>query len=125
MTRRLFVAVTVAMLASACASGGTQATTSQRNVITSEELGRAGDVSVYDALLQIRPNFLRSRSGPSTATLPQPVQVYISGMLMPGIDHLKQVMVRGVKDVTFLEPQQAIARFGGNNTGGALVVVLM
>jgi len=125
MTRRMFVAVAVGMFASACASGGGPAATSQRNVITSEELGRAGDVNVYDALAQIRPSFLRSRSSPAgSSTASQPVQVYIGGMLMPGLDHLKQVMVRGVKEVTFLEPQLAITRFGGNNTGGALIVEL-
>src|SRR4029079_4816323 len=125
MPRRIFLTIAVALFASACASGGAPAASSQRNVISNDELVRAGDVSVYDALVTLRPNFLRSHSGASTATLPQPVQVYIGGMLMPGLDHLRQVMAKGVKEVTFLEPPQAISRFGGNNTGGALVVVLM
>ena len=123
--RPLWVAFTCAVLASACASGGTTATASQRNVITNEELVRAGDVNLYDALVQLRPNFLRSHAGPTVSTTPAPVQVYVGGMLMPGTDHLRQIMVKGVKEITFLEPQQAITRFGGNNTGGALVVVLM
>jgi len=119
----LVAAVACAVFASGCASSGTVVQQSQRNVITSEELARAGDVNVYDALVQMRPSFLRSHGGATSATQP-PVQVYVSGMLMPGLDHLKEIMVKGVKEITFLEPQQAITRFGGNNTGGALVVVL-
>ena len=121
--RSLSVVVACAILAAGCASSGTVVQASQRNVITNEELVRAGDVNVYDALVQLRPSFLRSRAGPGVAA-PQAVQVYVGGMLMPGLDHLKEIMVRGVKDITYLEPQQANARFGGNNSGGALVVVL-
>ena len=122
--RSLSVLMTCAILASGCASSGTVVQQSQRNVITNEELVRAGDVNIYDALVQLRPSFLRSRGG-SGVTTQQAVQVYVGGMLMPGLDHLKEIMVKGVKEITFLEPQQANTRFGGNNTGGALVVVLM
>jgi hypothetical protein len=123
--RRIFVTLAYAVFASGCASGGSTVQTSQRNVVTNEELVRAGDVSAYDALVQIRPSFLRSRSAPPGSSTPsQPVQVYVGGMLMPGLDHLRQIMARGVKEITFLEPQQANTRFGGNNTGGALIVEL-
>lgn len=97
----------------------------QRNVLTAEELTRAGDVSLYDALRQLRPTFLRSRGIIPGATTPPPaIQVYIGGMRMGETDHLRQIGARSVQEVRFLEPQQANAQFGGNNSGGAIVVVM-
>ena len=110
--------------AAGCASSG-NAPTMQRNVLTAEELTRAGDVSLYDALRQLRPTFLRSRGIIVGATTPPPaIQVYIGGMRMGETDHLRQIGARSVQEVRFLEPQQANAQFGGNNSGGAIVVVL-
>jgi hypothetical protein len=50
--------------------------------------------------------------------------VYIDGMRMGEPDYLRQIVAKNVLEVRFLEPQQAIARFGGNNTGGALLIKL-
>ncbi len=108
-----------------CASTGTPGVRTQRNVITVEELAQAGDVSVYEALQKLRPQFLRGRAVPGTATEIIPVAVYIGDLKMEGVEHLREVMVRAVKEVHYLEPQQANARFGGNNASGALLVTMM
>ena len=110
--------------AAGCATPG-KAPASQHNVVTAEELVRAGDVNLYEALTQLRPAFLRPRGSLPGATTPAaPIQVYIGGMSMGGVEHLRQIVAKAVVEVRFLEPQQAIARFGGNNTGGALLVIL-
>jgi hypothetical protein len=119
----VLASVAVIAFAAACATG--KAPASQHNVVTSEELARAGDVTLYEALGQLRPAFLRSRGNLPGATTPAaPIQVYIDGMRMGEIDHLRQIVAKSVLEVRFLEPQQAIARFGGNNSGGALIVIL-
>ena len=118
---RALLAASVALFAG-CASAGSTSK-SQRNVITTAELVQAGDVSVYEALDKLRPQFLRSRSAVGTNVAP--VRVYIGGLQMEGLDHLREVMARAVKEVRYLEPQQANARFGGNNSGGAIVVTMM
>ena len=121
--RTVLAAVSLIVL-SACATAG-RAPASQHNVVTAEELVRAGDVNLYEALGQLRPNFLRSRGAIVGATSPAaPIQVYIDGMRMGETDHLRQIFAKSVAEVRFLEPAQAIARFGGNNTGGALVIVM-
>ena len=121
---RTVLAVVSLVVMGACAASG-KAPASQHNVITAEDLQRAGDVNLYDALGQLRPNFLRSRGAIIGATTPAaPIQVYIEGMRMGETDHLRQILAKNVAEVRFLEPQQAIARFGGNNTGGALVIVM-
>lgn len=110
-----------------CASTGpgTSAPRTQRNVITVEELSQAGDVSVYEALQRLRPQFLRGRIALGSTAESVPVAVYIGDLKMEGVDHLREVMVRAVKQVQYLEPQQANARFGGNNASGALIVIMM
>ena len=121
---RTILAVVSLIVMSACATAG-KAPASQHNVVTAEELQRAGDVNLYEALGQLRPAFLRSRGIIPGATTPAaPIQVYIDGMRMGEPDHLRQIFAKTVAEVRFLEPQQAIARFGGNNTGGALVIIL-
>ena len=123
---RVIIGLTLAALtgSAGCASSG-RAPASNHNVVTSQELDRAGDVTLYEALNQLRPAFLRSRGSLPGATTPAaPIQVYIGGMRMGEIDHLRQIVANSVLEVRFLEPQQAISRFGGNNTGGALVVIL-
>ena len=126
--RRLVVVLTAfTLVAAGCASAGagTSAPRAQRNVVTVEELSQAGDVSVYEALERLRPQFLRGRIALGSAAESVPVAVYIGDLRMEGVDHLREVMVRAVKQVQYLEPQQANARFGGNNASGALVITMM
>ena len=121
---RTVLTVAAVVLSAGCATAG-KAPASQHNVVTADELARAGDVTLFEALTQIRPAFLRSRGAIPGATSPaSPVQVYIDGMRMGGLEHIRQIAAKNVTEVRFLEPQQAIARFGGDNTGGALVIVL-
>ena len=115
--------------AAGCAAPGSgtsgNAPATQRNVVTADELSRAGDVSLHEALTQLRPTFLRSRGMiPGATTPPPPIVVYIGGMRMGETDHLRQIVARSVLEVRFLEPQQANARFGGNNSGGAIVIIM-
>lgn len=121
--RRTFAGVLVAVAAIGCAAQGT-GSSGQHNVVTSVDLARAGDVSLYDALVRVRPTFLRSRGVQNAATPPQPIRVYVGGLEMEGLDHLREIMAKNVKEVRFLEPPQANARFGGNNGGGAIVITM-
>lgn len=124
--RLALAALLGAALTAGCATGSAgQRAGSQRNLITNAELARAGDVSLYEALTQLRPTFLKSRGTAGFYTVPAPVQVYIGTLQMEGIDHLREIMAKNVKEVRFLEPQQANARFGGNNSGGALIIAML
>lgn len=114
------------VVAAACAPHSTSGgRTGQHNLITAEELARAGDVSLYEALRQLRPAMLQSHGGQGVMSGQAPVQVYVGSEQMEGIDHLRVIAARTVRQVQFLEPQQANARFGQNNAGGALIVTLM
>jgi pectin methylesterase-like acyl-CoA thioesterase len=129
---RILIALATAALLASCAS--TQATTdgtettaatgSSRNLVTASELATAGDVNLYEALTRIRPTILRSRiGGGTTGVQASALTVYLDGLRMnEGIEHLRSIGAQTVQEVRLLEPQQANARFGGNNSGGALVV---
>jgi hypothetical protein len=107
-----------------CATPSGNAGTGQHNVLTASELERASDMNLYDALRQMRPTFLRSRAPANSITEQQPVQAYVNGLKMEGLEHLREIQAKNVKEVQFLEPQQANSRFGGNNSGGALIILL-
>ena len=82
-----------------------------------------GDVNLHEAVRRLRPQFLRGRMPEGGGVQVQPVVVYLDGVrLVEGVENLRDIGAKGVLEVRFLEPAQANARFGGNNTGGALVV---
>jgi hypothetical protein len=119
---RRFFLIGVTLLAAACAAQSTTGGVS-RNLITAEELARAGDVNLYDAVSRLRPTFLRPRTPANTGVQTPEISVYYDGQLMPeGLNHLREVAAKNVQEVRYLEPQQANARFGVSNSSGALVV---
>ena len=124
--RRLLTLVAAGAIAIACAphATGAGASPSRHNLLTAEELAPIGDLDLYDAIRRLRPNFLRSHGGQGVQSGMPDVVLYFGNTRMPDIDQLHTVLARQVKEVTFLEPQQANARFGGNNSGGAIVVTM-
>lgn len=121
----LAVVAVCGLIGFACASQGTVKRT-QHNVVTADELARAGNVSLYDALRNVRPIFLRSR-GPGVAgtQAAPPVQVYVGALEMAGVEHLSEIMARNVAEVRYLSAREANARFGSNHGGGALLITMM
>src|SRR5687768_7169969 len=98
--RHLLAAAVMGVLAAGCASSsGASRTGSQHNLITSVELERAGDVSLYDALAQLRPAFLRPRTVAGPQNTPTQLQVYVGQLQMEGVQHLREIMAKNVKEV--------------------------
>lgn len=106
-----------------CAAQNAATPRAQRNLVTAEELARTGEVSLYEALERVRPHFLRPWSAAAMQN-PTVLTVFVGGMRMEGTSHLRDIMARSVREVRFLEPREANGRFGGNNSGGALLVEL-
>lgn len=121
--RRVVVGVAAMMLAG-CAAQSAATTGGSRNLVTAAELSTAGDVNLYEALSRIRPTILQPRiGGGTTGVQAQPVSVFFDGLqMMEGVTHLREIAAKNVQEVRLLEPPQANARFGGNHSGGALVI---
>lgn len=97
-----------------------------RYIITSQELEKAHELTLYEAVARLRPHFLRSRTisaygKPETV----PVHLYVDGDKMDSIDDLRRLTPASVQEVRFYEPQIANTIFmGGNNAGGVVAVIL-
>lgn len=118
-----------AMLACAhpqpASTGLAQQSAGIHNLLTQAELHDAYDRTLYDTIRRLRPTFLRSRQvlTPSM-TEPEPVHVFIDDGRVEGVESLKLISPTVVKEVRFLEPQDAI-RFGTGHHGGLIVVTLL
>jgi len=97
-----------------------------RYTIAADELSHAAEISLYDAIRRLRPNFLTARGhaaygAPETTEL----SLYVNGVRMDSIDDLRRISCDEVAEVRFYEPQYANTRFPGhNNAGGAIDVTL-
>ena len=128
--RRMGMLITlssVALLSAGCASAGSSApqASGSRYLVTEEELLNVGDRSAYDALVQLRPTFLRTRD-PQTPSHPTstPVAVFVNGGRTEGIDALRSIRASTVREMRFYEPAEANTHFGTGHNGGVIAVTL-
>lgn len=130
---RPYIAVSAALLLNACASGtgagGTvraPATTARRdaNMITAEEIGTTSAQTLFDAVRNLRPQWMM-RSRPTTMLQQNQGEllVYVDGMRFGNLESLRQLNPGGVQAVRFHSPSSAEARFGPGHLLGAIEVV--
>lgn len=115
-------AVTVLVAATACArpparSVNTDGPRRARDVITAADLDRVSVVTAFDAIKQLRPEFLTFRRGG------RPPAVYVDYVRAGGIETLRDVPVAHVVTVRFLSAIDATTRFGTGNDGGAILIL--
>lgn len=93
-------------------------------LLTSEELANVKGSTVYDAVQELRPNWImRSRPNPA---LPRqtPLIVYVDGQRYgAGIDGLRTIPITAAVSVQYFSPTGAEGRFGPGHTLGAIEVV--
>jgi hypothetical protein len=127
---RLLISVIVTLLCGACASSpsGSSAVIpagGSRYVITEAELANLGDRSVYDALVQLKPAFLRTRDTQTSSHQDlTPVHVFVDGGRTEGVEVLRTIRASAVKELRFYEPDQANTKFGTGNNGGVIAVTM-
>lgn len=93
-------------------------------LITSDELASVHGSTVYDAVQELRSNWImRSRPNPA---LPRqtPLIVYVDGQrLGAGIDALRTIPIQAAVSVQFFSPTSAQGRFGPGHSLGAIEVI--
>jgi hypothetical protein len=121
--------VVVVVLAAGCGPSRSGAAAPQavgsHNVLTESDLQGAFDRSLFDTIQRLRPMFFRSRQVASPSTNPEPVHVFVDGAKAEGLETLKLIPPRAVKEVRFYEPQDANVRFGTGHHGGLIAVTLL
>lgn len=125
--RQFFPFVIAAILG--CASGGTSPISDTvrvprtANYITGEEIvaSNATEMTVYDAVARLRPNWLAVH-GKATHGSEYPM-VYVDGQRYGSVESLRNIQAYHVADIRYYDITQAGARFGvQGGTSGVIEV---
>lgn len=128
MLRRVSFIVTGTLLV-ACASASTPTTRSAysrfgREVLTAAEIVGARVTDVYQAVAQLRPEFLRRRPGTMSVSPFADVQiaVYVDDMPYGRAESLKQIPLDRVRMIRHISTTEANLKYGGSHPAGAILV---
>jgi hypothetical protein len=134
LTFRRFFAAVLVVAAGACASGGatagSTATPSNRDVITESELPSTGTETAYDAIMRLRPQFLRAHpaqsysleaNGGVSGQAPAPALI-VNGQRIGELSDLRRIAATTLKSVRYYSIEQAKRKFGMQYQGGALEI---
>lgn len=112
-----------AAVAVACAPPSNPGNTRDSNVITREELSASKSLNAYDAIKNLRPNFLRARGtntfDPVVSTEPT---VYVDGQRFGDITNLRSMSVDLIAEIRLLRASDATIKYGTNHTTGVIEV---
>lgn len=94
-----------------------------RNEITRAEMQEKGARNVYDGIRLVRASFLRPSRSLSSSTQQNPVvAVYRDGAYAGGTAVLRDMATESIGKIEYVEPNEAVQRFGTQASGGAIVV---
>lgn len=94
-----------------------------RNEITRAEMVEKGAHNVYDGIRMVHASFLRPSRSLSSSTQQNPVvAVYRDGAYAGGTGVLRDIGVESISKIEYVEPNEAVQRFGSQAAGGAIVV---
>ncbi len=113
----------VAVVCVGCASGPAGTVRDSPNVLTGDVLRDTGTTTVWDALMRLRPYWLRSR-GSTSILAPggdRPI-VYLHGIQHGPVESLQRMNIDQVRRVEFLDGRDATTRFGVGHGAGAIMV---
>lgn len=121
-TIRLILPLVLLLAAGACTATGGSGSRSSRDMLTRVDLEASMQVNAFDAIRQERPMWLRTR-GPNSFNSDNPIMVYIDGNRAGSLEVLQGIPLMTVERLRFYDPPEAQARFGLNNTNGAIEVI--
>ena len=128
MWRRLSILI-VGTVVTACAA--TNHTTrpvlsAGRDVITAAEIVASRVTDVYQAVAQLRPEFLRRRAISTIPAFSAPdVTVYLDDLPFGGPESLRGIPLERVRLIRYISPNEADLRWGGTHVAGAILVTTM
>jgi hypothetical protein len=98
-----------------------------RNVLTAAEIVASKVSDAYQAVTQLRPDFLRRRPNTPTMAQTRPValSVYLDELPFGNIESLRSVPLERVRIIRYLTPFEADLRWGGSHPAGAILVTTM
>lgn len=129
MWRRLSMVILSTSLSACAASPSTRpiiATGSARDVITAAEIVASRVTDAYQAVAQLRPEFLRRRAlGTIPAFAAPEAVVYLDDLPFGSLESLRSIPLERVRLIRYLSPAEADLRWGGTHMSGAILVTTM
>ena len=112
------------MIAAACApqaAPGASPSSSQRDLLLPDEMLQAGYPDAFATVQSLRPQWLQRR-GPTSLRGTETIKVYLDGTLLGGPDQLRQIMIRSIGTIRWMDGLAASERWGLDHGAGAIVV---
>lgn len=108
----------------ACATAPAPRARGDREVLFADEIQRTAAVTAYDAVRQLRPEWLRRRGRSSIQNATADVLVvYLNGTRLGNVQMLRSVAIGSVLEIRHLDANDATTRFGTGHAGGALLIL--
>lgn len=126
-SRPLTTGITLALILclSGCASGGSSDSGPPRSgdTITAEDLAQLGQVTLLQAVRELRPGWLRSRSMTSVNTTQANIpQVILDRQPYGDWNALRDIPIIDVASIRYLPAREATTLYGPRFTGGVFDV---
>ena len=113
------------MVLSSCASAGAPAPRlGDPDIITREEIEESTAPTAYDLVLNLRPQWLRTRgiSTLSQAAGAEDIVVYMDNARMGLRDAMRRIPLGAVQYLEFFNAREATYRWGGGHLHGAILI---
>ena len=125
--------VFVGLTLTACAAATTNSSRSMgisgmgREVLTAAEIVASRVTDVYQAVIQLRPEFLRRRpmAQPLTPYQSASMPVYLDDMPYGTTESLRQIPLDRVRLIRYVSATEANLKFGGSHPSGAILVTTL
>lgn len=116
----------LAVLVAGCSGTGRGSRVlSSRELLTADEIAKTSAANAYDAVRMRRPEFLmpRARRSPNATTRPaaRPV-VYVNEVYHGDVESLGDILIRDVKEIRYLDPEEATLMYGSDHVAGVINV---
>lgn len=121
--RALFVPLCMLVVACSTPKQHDRAVAPSRDLLLAEDIVLAHASDVYEAIAQLRPEFLRTNQHPGLAASERDgIKVYLDNMELGGVDQLRAMPVDRVTAIRYVAGGQATLRWGPSHGRGAILV---
>jgi hypothetical protein len=106
-------------------------------LISTTEIARSGGSNALEIVQSLRPQWLRSRGQTTLRTgtvsvrgeefeamVSVPLVVYVDGNRVGGSDALRGISSSQLREIRYLDPREAVQRWGTDHGNGAVMVML-
>jgi len=118
------ISLSAALLVCGCVSNASFRTTaphSPKDVLTRAEIDANGVSDPLDAVMRLRPNWLRPKVRHSTHNgIPL---VYAQNMPLGTVRELTSLRIEGIQELRYIRPVDATIRWGMGHTSGVIEVI--